>query len=36
MNILSITPALSRANHLNSINSPVQNKNVTVPKLNTL
>lgn len=35
MNILSITPALSRANHLNSINSPVQNKNVTVPKLNT-
>ena len=36
MNILSITPALSRANHLNSINSPVQNKNVTVPKLKTL
>lgn len=36
MNILSITPALSRANHLNSINSPVQNKNVTVPKLNNL
>jgi len=36
MNILSITPALSRANHLNSINSPVQNKNVTVSKLNTL
>lgn len=36
MNILSITPALSRANHLNSINSPVQHKNVTVPKLNTL
>lgn len=36
MNILSITPALSRANHLNSINSPVQNKNVTVPKLNIL
>lgn len=36
MNILSITPALSRANHLNSINSPVQNKNVTVPKLNAL
>lgn len=36
MNILSITPALSRANHLNSINSPVQNKNVPVPKLNTL
>lgn len=36
MNILSITPALSRANNLNSINSPVQNKNVTVPKLNNL
>ena len=36
MNILSITPALSRANHLNSINSPVQNKNVTVSKLKTL
>lgn len=36
MNILSITPALSRANHLNSINSPAQNKNVTSPRLNTL
>ena len=36
MNILSITPALSRANHLNSINSPAQNKNVTAPRLNTL
>lgn len=36
MNILSITPALSRANHLNSISSPVQNNNVTAPNLKAL